>query len=369
MSDEQPTVSPALARQPAPEGSAGQAPLAEGAKVAFQNSFFHRVDDIFFHLDEHTNEPVAIVTLGDEHLALPFDGIKREFKLEGTPDGAMLGYMAKGLRYVRGLRIGDPLPLEIINRKASWEPDTRHKQIAYHRLSIQLLGWLSGDEHVITDPEELLQVAGDPVFRKKINDAFAEAAEQLGLGRKNKEKVTHILAELAHELAYIEAMRDQFKQMQDMDKKLQELRRLYGSSRTVLEIADPCARLMERAIDQFRLLFDQADAQTGEIMSVLKNIDRQKTFIQDVRDDLHIRLLAWQDILDRWHRQPIRRSEAAEALLAETYRFLAPRYMPVDEWAMMIKLVNNTHVNGGADDESKAKAHKIKRLGGFMEWM
>jgi hypothetical protein len=334
--------------------------------VAFEHNFFHRVDDIYFKMDETLGESVAVVKLGDEIVSLPLRGIRREFNLADTPDGTMLTLLAKGLRYVAALRIGDPIPSEIIDRKASWEPEARHKQIAYHRLAMQVLGWLSGDEHVITDPEELLQVAGDPVFRKKINDAFGEAAEHLGIGRENKEQVTHILADLAHELSYIEAMRDQYKQMEAMDHKIQELRRLYGNSRSVLEVVDPCARLMERAMDQFRDLFDQADAQTGEIMGVLRNIDQQKTFIQDIRDDLHVRLLAWQDILDRWHHQPARRGENAEKLLNETYRFLAPRFMPVDEWAMMTKLQEGASVV--SKDGTQPSQRKVKRLGGSMEW-
>ncbi len=337
------------------------------ASVSFEHSFFHRVNDIYFKNDDTLGEAIAVVKLGEETVSLPLNGIRREFNLSGTADGTMLSILSKALRYVSALRIGDPIPSEIINRKASWEPDARHKQIAYHRLAMQVLGWLSGDEHIITDPEELLQVAGDPMFRKKINDAFSEAAEHLGLGRENKEQVTHILAELAHELSYIEAMRDQFKQMEIMDRKIQELRRIYGNSRTVLEVADPCARLMESALTQFRQLFEQADAQTGEIMGVLKNIDQQKSFIQDVRDDLHVRLLAWQEMLEHWHHQPVRRGEAAEKLLNETYRFLAPRFMAVDEWAMMTKLQEGPQVISSKGPTTVGK-NKVKRLGGSMEW-
>lgn len=347
------------------------APTDTGAKpthVQLQHPLFHRADDIYFKIDDQSGDPVAVVRLGTETVSLPLTGIAREFNLHGTPDGDMLGLLAKGLKYVTALRIGDPIPSEILTRQASWEPDPRHKQIAYHRLAMQLLGWLSGDEMIITDPEELLQVAGDPAFRKKISDAFGEAAEALGLGRENKEQVTHYIAALAHELAYIEAMRDQFKQMQLIDAKIQELRRLYGNQRSILEIADPCARLMERALADFKALFDQADAQTGEIMAALRNIDCQKSFIQDMRDQLHIRLLAWQPILEKWHNQPARRSSYAESLLDETYRFLAPRYMPVDQWVMMTQL-GPGGAPQAASGTSQVQDQKVKRLGGSMSWL
>lgn len=335
--------------------------------VQFDHAFFRRMDDIYFRLDESTGEPVAVVKLGDEQLVLPFEGIRREFRLDGTRDGRLLALMARGLKYVKGLRIGDPLPPEILTRRASWSPEPRHQQIAYHRLAMQLLGWLSHDEHVITNPEELLQVAGDPTFKRKVNEAFGEAAEHLGLGRENREQVVQYITDLSDELAYIEAMRDKFHQMQAMDEKIQTLRRLYGSHRSVLETADPVARLMERALAEFTDLFEQADAQTGEIMAALKNIDAQKTFIQDMRDEIHVRLLPWDELLDEWQRLPAKRTLWAEDLLSRTYRFLAPRYMPVDEWVMMTKLQGAGVDVAVSGDKNVQK--RVKRLGGMMEWM
>ncbi|MFA7430495.1 MAG: hypothetical protein WCZ23_10095 [Rhodospirillaceae bacterium] len=335
--------------------------------VQFEHAFFKRMADIVFRLDERSNEAVAVVTLGEERLVLPFAGLRREFNLDDGPDGAMLALLAKGLKYVKGLRIGDPLPPEIITRRASWKPDARHHQIAYHRLAMQLMGWLAGDEHIITNPDELLQVAGDPNFKRKVNEAFGEAAEHLGLGRENREMVIGYIADLSDELAYIEAMRDQFQQMQTMDAKIQLLRRLYGAQRSVLEVVDPVARLMERAVAEFGAQFEQADAQTGEIMSALKNIDAQKVYIQDMRDELHIRLLPWDELLDEWHRLPSKKTEWAEDLLNRTYRFLAPRYMPVDEWCMMTKLAG-AQVTLTADGKI-VKPKKPKPMGKSMEWM
>lgn len=369
MSDgTQPPQDPA---KTAPDGAESQeaenAPLPQA--VAFKHPFFTRLDDIFFRLDDTTSDPVAVVTLGEEKLILPFPGLRREFKLDDTEDGAMLALLAKGLKYVKGLRIGDPLPAEITTRKASWKPQLRHRQIAYHRLAMQLMGWLSGDEHIITNPDELLQVAGDPTFKRKINEAFGEAAVALGLGRENREQVVGYIADLSDELAYVEAMRDQFHTMQEADGKIQLLRRKYGAERSVLEVVDPVARLMERAVADFADTFEQTDANTGEIMAVLKNIDAQKSYIQDMRDALHIRLMPWEDLLDEWSRLPARKSKWAEDLLARTYRFLAPRYMPTDEWQMMTKLVG-AGVTVTADGKVvSGAAPKKKGHGGVMEWI
>ena len=359
---------------PAPEETAPEGMTPEGGSVtiAFEAPFFKRVDDLYFRLDDASREAVAVVKLGEEHLALPLPGIRREFKLgTDTPDGKMLTLVAKALKYVKLLRPGDPLPTEVTSRKPSWTPSVRHQQIAYHRLAMQLLGWLSGDEHVITNPDELLQVAGDPTFKKKVNTAFGEAAEALGLGRENREQVTHYLTDLSHELSYIEAMRDQFHTMERTDQKIQALRRIYGNELTVLQTVDSVARLMERAEAEFKALFDLADAQTGEIMAALRNLESQKTYIQNMRDDLRVRLIAWEDILHAWEEQiplPVKRSRRAEDLLAETYRFLAPRYMPVDKWVMMTKL-QGAEMAVTADGKAATVKTGQKKLGGHMEWL
>jgi hypothetical protein len=47
-----------------------------------------------------------------------------------------------------------------------------------------MVSWLTGNEHIVTSPEELAQVAEDPQVKKQVSLAFAEAAEALGLGRE-----------------------------------------------------------------------------------------------------------------------------------------------------------------------------------------
>ncbi len=37
-------------------------------------------------------------------------------------------------------------------------------------------------------------------------------------------------------------------------------------------------------------------------------------------------------MIQRWDAVPMKREETVVTLLRETYRFLAPRYMPVMEW-------------------------------------
>jgi hypothetical protein len=335
-------------------------------RVVFEHAFFGKLEDGFFQKSEQNGEVVLTIRFAKNHVSLPFKGIRREFKIaDGSADDQMLEQVTKALKYVKGLRLGDPLPKEILTREASWELSERHVKIAYQRVTVQLVNWMTGDQKVITDPEELLQLADDPQIKKMVNKAFGEAADKLGLGRDNKEKVIDHVETLAHELAYIEALRDRFRHVTDMEKKIQDLRRLYGRERSVLEIADQVARLGERAVDEFNSAFLEVDAQTGEILSVLRNLDSQVAYIRDKRDDIHAKLMAWDDILADWDKAEIKMSPDKPDLLRATYQFLAPRFMAVDKWILMTKLQDGDGMNAvsqlGAGDKKPKKPINVMR--------
>lgn len=322
--------------------------------VAFVHKFFASFEDLYFRLTD-TGEPVAVIKLADNEAVLAFDGIKREFNLKAdNPDATMLDRVAEGLKYVRGLRPGDPLPKEILTREASWDPTDRHRRIARQRLTMQLVTWLTGNEHIFTSPEELAQVAEDPQVKKNINLAFAEAAVELGLGRERREEVVQYIETLAKELAYIEAERDLFNEVRKIDDKVQGLRRIYSAERSMIETVDQVGRLSQRAIDTFAELFDQVDAQTGEIMAMLKNIDNQIDYIRQVRDELHRRFMPWEDLFPIWKTVFVVRSDENVNRIRDLYQFLAPRFMQVNDWVLVTKR--------GFDQAKK------KPLGGVLRW-
>lgn len=329
--------------------------------VAFENPFFHKLGDVFFRLSTTNDEPVLVASLSKNQVILPFPGIKRELQLgEMDPDSAMLELLSDGLKFVKGLRIGDPIPREVLTGEASWSLSERHYKIAYQRIALQLVNWMTKGGEQVMDADQILKLAEDPIVKKKINDAFGEAAEQLGVGRNQKELVIGYVNELAQELAYIEALRERFQRILGMMEKVQGLRRLYGSQRQVAEIADQVARLGMRAVHDFGEKFLEIDAQTGEIIAALKNLENQVNYIRGMRDDLYIRLSAWSDVLRDWSGVIVRASSEKPELLRQTYQFLAPRYMQVDEWVLMTKPLpgGGTALSqvGGGPPKPKGKA-------------
>lgn len=322
--------------------------------IRFEHKFFQSFEDLYFRMTD-SGEAVAVIKLASNEAILGFEGIKREFMLtDKTVDGRMLDRVAEGLQFVRGLRVGDSLPKEILTREASWEPSDRHLRIARQRLTMQLVTWLTGNEHIFTSGEELMQIAEDPQVKKNVSLAFSEAAEALGLGRENREEVVRYIETLAKELAYIEAERDIFAEIKKVDEKVQGLRRVYSSDRGLIDTTDQVARLSQRALKVFQDYFDQVDAQTGEILAMLKNIDNQIDYIRQVRDELHRRLLPWEDIIPVWKTVYVVKSEENIVRIREIYQFLAPRFMQVNEWVLVTKR--------GFEQAKK------KPIGGVMRW-
>ena len=303
--------------------------------VNFDQKFFTAVEGSYFRKSAHTDEPVFILNLGGEEVVLSIPGICREFEIEeNTPDYNMLQMVITGLDYVKVLMPGDTFPKELLTGEASWEITDKHRQIARQHVSMQLVSWMAGEENLITDPAQLIQVADDPAMKKKVTTAFEQAAEALDNPNANAEMVIDLIEDLAEELAYIETLREQFRDVLSMEVKIKRVRNGAAKQRSILDNATSVAKLISKAVIEFRDEFDTADGQTGEIISVLKNIVSQKEYIRGVRDSLYRRLVAWDDLLRGWDRQSGRIAADTPDLLRETYRFLAPRYMEVDSWLL-----------------------------------
>jgi DNA mismatch repair ATPase MutS len=229
---------------------------------------------------------------------------------------------------------GDKFPKELLTGEASWEVTEEHKAVARQRVCMQLVSWMSGDENLITDPQQLIQIAEDPQMKQKVNKAFDEAAAALDNPNANKDMVVDLIEELAGELAYIETLREQFRNVVSAEEKIKRIRHGAAKQRSLLDNANSVAKLISVAVKEFQSEFDMADGQTGEIIGVLKNIHSQKEYIRGVRDSLYRRLVAWDDLLRAWERQTGMIVADTADLLRDTYRFLAPRYMQTDDWLL-----------------------------------
>ena len=84
-------------------------------------------------------------------------------------------------------------------------------------------------------------------------------------------------------------------------------------------------------------------------MAALRNADSQRTFIRSNRDWLYRTQRAWQSLLAEWDVAGIGFDEGILQLLNRSYQFLAPRFMPVTEWASRTRPAKRKQDDGATD--------------------
>lgn len=321
------TVNQTAAGDPAPPGS-----QPRSTHFDFHHAVFKMQGACF--LLASNGEPSMRMTFGEMEALVALNSLAAEFELEGTADGVLLEKVVAGLRFVKLIHPGDSIPREILDGSASWSVEERHHAIARGRLTLQISTWLSGDEQVISDHDSLMQLVEDPAIKAKVNTAIGEIAARLGIPPERKQEVMDRVDQVVRELAYIEALRERCRSIQNIHTKLAEFLRLYKRDRSIHEELMRIERLIRRPIDEFNSIFDQVDAQSGEILSLLRNLDRQISFIRASRDDLHEKLMIWDDVIELWSTLPVERSIEIEGKLRELYRFLARHYIVEKQWQL-----------------------------------
>jgi plasmid stabilization system protein ParE len=340
--------------------------------VAFESPFFTKLSAAYFRIAESSGDPVLMVEYGEQFVALPLPGIRRELGLAAdAADAKMLDLVVKALSFVNVVSIGDPLPSEIISGKASWALTPQHAQIAYQRMAIKLLAWMTGGKtDAPSSAEDIVKQFQDPDTRKKVADAFGQAAEALGLGRDRREEVTTYLESLAQELGYIEALRDKFQRIVRIGRRLKEMADLSKKSLRVADVITQGSQLMRPAVEQFVGLFKEADALTADIMGVLKNLDATIAAIRAHRDDIYQRMTPWNELLEAWEKcKEMEISGETTQLAARTVRMLAPRFMPSKEWELRFKEdKNKKHAVKSWRSPEQQRNDMKKVLGNVMRW-
>lgn len=313
--------------------------------VSFQNPFFTFCEEIAFERREGEEAPVMVVPMAEQSISMHFPGVIRELNLAETDhDYIMLEAISRSLDFVCMLRVGDPIPSEIRNGKASWQIYDRHITLARHRLMLKLLSWINGTDDIIADPNEIASILDDAENRKKIDKAFVSIAETLGYGKDQKEQVVSLVETLADELSYIEALREIYGEVKTIVPTVNEIIKCSRFDDFTRESANSVKRLLHQALREYEQEFLQLDAQTGEIIAVLKNVNSQIQYIRQMRDDLARRLLAWSDIERKWRKLNIKERNGVEEALIETYRFLALRFLPAMSWKLVSQTLDE-HVN------------------------
>lgn len=299
----------------------------------FEHAVFRAPNPRF--LIASNGEPSLVVELAELDALVPIKSLRIEFDLDKTADGPMLDKVVSGLRFVKTIRPGDSIPREILDGTASWSVEPRHIEIAKGRITMQISSWLTGSETIIVDQEALMQLAEDPAIKQRVNAAFSDIAVKLGLPPDRRQDVIERIDQLARELSYIEALRERFGVIRGVADTITAFQKIYRRDRTVIEDLSRIANLIKRPLSELSGIFDQVDGMSGEIVSLLKNITRQIEFIRESRDELHQRMMLWDDTIVQWSKVLVERTPENETLMKELYRFLARNYIVEKPWDLV----------------------------------
>ncbi len=330
---------PALLSQPAPlpaeDTDAPFDPEQIPDHCVLAHHVFRLLPNISFKRAESDGTPVMVVPFGDRTASVPLRSLQREFAIrDDSADGHMLGLIAESLDYVTALRLGDKLPDEVVNGKASWEPGILHRRRAATRLRLRLLAWLDPNaaRSAGRGDDSANRLDSDPELRTMVQNAFRKAAAELNL--QSPEELVVRVEQLAEEFSYIEALRERLLvRVQTLVARGARLGAQLGRSDG--RRADALSRmqcLADIALTLFHARFDDIDAQTGEIIALLRNPDSQISFVRSNRDSLYRTMRGWDPILTQWDEECGEDDNAVWILVADTYQFLAKRHLPASEW-------------------------------------
>lgn len=310
-------------------------PPPAAIRCEFQSNVFASFGEVRFRRSETDGKPIMAVALGEREAQLPLGALRREFGIEeDSPDGRMLDLIGSALDYVPSLAPGDKLPAEILTGEASWRPSQNHLRLAATRMRLNLVAWLSPSSRWATadrDEITLLRLADDPALKQEVMTLAIPAAQRLDL--RDATNVLRLLDEISQEMAYIEALRQRLLgRVEGLCRRMAEI--LVSRRRMAASPSDTLAQVHRLAMLAYKQLhdrFDDVDAQTGEFSSLMRNVDNQRRFIRTNRDWLYRNQRIWDSLLNQWEQVGNAAGEIA-SLLAKTYQFLAPRFMPTKEW-------------------------------------
>ncbi|MEE3626850.1 hypothetical protein UCD39_23205 [Nitrospirillum sp. BR 11752] len=277
----------------------------------------------FFTLSH--GEPVLQVDLGDARGAIPLRQVSQMFAIApDSGDGQLLGMIAQSLKFVRIIHNGDRIPSEILDGSASWSIEPRHRDMAFLKIGGSLLKAIAGarDTATLDESEEA---------KRRMREQAAEIAALVGLAVERKQEVVDRVEVLANELAFLEALREYFKPVFDIGRKLREMQKLARGDRELDHQLRRIQSLLKVPVDKYRGWFDEVEAGTGEAVAALKQFEGTVAMLRRHRDNLHAETLAWEDIPQRWKSVDPAKDEAMLEI-GRLYQFLASRYLDTKVW-------------------------------------
>jgi len=307
--------------------------------VAFQHSFFSTFPNTQFRMDSDNRVPVVAFEMAEQQAILPFDGVKREFQIsEYTEDGVMLNAVAQALKFVSLLKVGDSIPAEVLGGNLDGTFQPQNLEAAKQRITAELVGWNLSAEVPRSDPALMRGFVAQYVDDETVRYSLLRLAAHFGFAADGASRLADTIDKIAHETAYIEALRERCSVVGGLGNKLVTYRRDFAGYPAVTWEVDPVIRLIRESMRTYRGKFEEVDNLLGEIVTLFGDFASVRGILLNAREDLLQRMIPWDAVTREWNELPLKDLDTFEVIprLRELYRFLAARYVPADDWELIL---------------------------------
>ena len=168
--------------------------------------------------------------------------------------------------------------------------------------------------------------------------ALVRIALEIGANEDDDGSVSETMDEAVEEISYIEALRERYLAVCRVGTRLQKVRRDFAHHTGVISEVDPVVRLISIPIHALGLNLAEVDARLSNIVSFFGDFELHRIAIRNIRDEMFAHLNPWDQITEDWARLSgdISDPYTVTPLLRDLYRYLAPRFMPADTWALFL---------------------------------
>lgn len=321
----------------------------------FEHPAFAKLGNVSFRAMEADRTPALVMPMGQATATVSLRALQHELGIANdSPDGRMLSHVARALDFVAELRPGDALTPEVLCGAASWAPDPQYREVAQARLHLQLTAVFDeasgagapevGARWAAASPSRALRAARAPGMDICVRAATVELAAMLRLPDSAAAQL--LLDEVAHELSFIEALRVRLlHRVERLCLQVEGLAHSVANNLSDLELISRVLRLGRIGLERMRARFNDVQEQTADVCAPLHALPERRAAIRLHRDWLYCSWRAWDGVLAAWEAASAAWSDATWPLLNRTYRFLAPRFMPMQEWLL------TTRARGAAGPE------------------
>lgn len=306
---------------------------ATGGSASAAFVFHHKVFAVpgaRFAIDRRARATMFYIRLGNLSVSLTPTVLRREFNIAPhSHDSRLIELADKALRYVKEVRPGDSIPTELIDGTASWSIEDRHRLRARAKLLAQVGAW-SSDNRTPWTVERVL--AEDPVSHTDFQLALAAVARELGLDEGRRHDIVAQIDTLARELGYIEALRDHVGQLHEIRERVLQLACAAKGEQKLVHDLTRTLTLLKQPVAEFADSFAEIDAQSADLMALLRGPWFYIKRIRDRRDELHASLMPWSETFERWRDQNVIFNAETQENVQELLRWLAAHYSPKVVW-------------------------------------